>query len=795
MKTILFILLFAFWGIICFSQTYQITGTVVDNHSNKVSYAGVSLIQNDSVVRYAMTDENGNFLLISVEQGDYNLQIRLFGDTLFSKNIVIDKNIELGTIAVEQALKLKEVTVTARKKLIEQKTDRLIFNVENSIAASGGTALDVLNITPRISMKNDQFTMVGKSTMIVTINDRPLQISGNDLANYLKSIPSENIASIEVISNPPAKYEAEGNSGIVNIRLKTPKADSWNASLFSSYQQSTYATGNWGGRFTYQKNNLTIATNAAYMNGSDASLEKQTLYYPNETFYNNSNSRDFYKGFSGQFGIDYRLNKKWSVGAQYSGSFSKPETQRNITGTVMDLSSNPQQTLKTGLNNLSENNNNALNFHSIYNFNSSGKTLSLDADYFKYGKNQNQTFATNSYDADNTLIPDSYSSLNNTGQQNIENYSVKIDMLHPLKWLKLNYGGKISFTTTNNNLAYYDLSSGIPEYDNSLSNVFRYTENNQSLYLSAEKKWNEKWNLKLGLRLENTQTKGYSLTLDEEHDQNYTKLFPTAYLTYSPNDSHSFSLNYGKRISRPRFSMLNPFKRYISPYMSISGNPYLEPSFMNNIELNYMYKNNLNVTLYYSNETNGYSLVTVIEPDSIQLNSTMLNYYTNYSYGTYIGYTFNKFKWWESYLYGNAFYTVTHADYPGIPKKTEGWGASLSASNSFVLNTAKTFLGSLNLSYAFPSTYLNTKNKASFVTSIGLKYILNKKLTFSLSLNDIFKTNTQRWRVTNDGIPMDCYNYSDARYVTLAVSWRFGNNKINSRDPKTGNTEEKGRAR
>jgi len=794
MKTTIFILFFVIFGMTCFSQNYQITGSVVDNQSNKVSYAGVSLIQNDSVFQYDLTNENGNFLL-NAEQGFYTLQIRLFGNTLFSKNIVLNKNIDLGTISVEQTLKLQGITITARKKLIEQQTDRLVFYVDNSISAVGGNAIDVLSITPRIFIKNNQISMVGKSTMIVTINDRPLQISGNDLANYLKSIPSENIETVEVISNPPAKYEAEGNSGIVNIRLKTPKVNSWNTSLFSSYEQSTYGTGSLGGRFTYQKNNLTLLSNVSYINGSDGSLEKQTIYYPEQTFFEKDNGRDFYKGFSGQLGIDYRINKKLTAGAQYSGSFAKPKTESDNIGTITESNNNMQQSLKTGLEKLSNNNYNTLNFHSIYTIDSLGRKLSLDVDYFNYGKKQNQTYATNDYNVDNTLIADSYSSLNNIGQQNIENYSVKIDMLHPLKGLKLNYGGKISFTTTNNNLTFYDLSSGTPEYDASQSNKFRYSENNQSLYISGEKNFGKKWNIQLGLRLENTQTKGNSLTLKEIHDIYYTKLFPTAYLSYTPNNNQSFSLNYGRRISRPRFSMLNPFKTYTSPYISIEGNPYLEPSFINNIELDYTLKNNFHATLYYSNETNGYSLTTILDPNSILQKNTMFNFYANNNYGTNVSYTFNKFKWLESYLSGNTNYSVTHADYPGIPKNTEGWGASLSASNSFMLNTAKTFSGGLNISYYFPNTYLNTKNRASFFTSIGLRYIINKKITFNFSVEDIFRTNTQQWSKTNNEILTNYYNYSDARRVILSVSWFFGNNKINSYTPKTGNVEEKGRAR
>jgi len=794
MKTIfLIIFIFASFVINCFSQSYQIIGSVVDSQNQKVEYAGVFLIQNDSVLKYALTDENGGFLL-EAKRGNYDLKIQQFGEILFSQTIDLDKNIDLETIAVQQTLELKEVTIVARKKLIEQKSDRLIFHVENSISAKGGNALDVLSIVPRISFNNDQLSMIGKNNVIVTVNDRPLQISGNELVNYLKSIPTDNIASIDVISNPPAKYEAQGNIGIVNIRLKTPKVDYWNTALFSSYKQSTYATGNFGGRFTYRKKNLSISSNLSYMNGSDGSMEKQTILYPNETFYNKTDGRYFSKGFSGLFGIDYQLSKRLLVGVQYSGSFARPKTENYNIGTMMDLANNSQLNLKTNLKKLSKNNNNSANFHGIYNIDSLGRKISFDVDYFNYGRNQNQTYIANDYDSGNTLIADSYSSLNNIGQQNVENYSVKIDILHPLGELKLNYGGKFSFTTTNNDIDYYDLSSGISEYDNLQSNKFRYTENNQSIYISTEKKMSEKWNMQIGLRLENTQTKGYSLTLDEEHNKNYTKLFPTAYLTYTPNNKHSFSLNYGRRISRPRFTMLNPFSTYLNPYQSVEGNPYLDPSFINNIEFGYTFINNLNATFYYSNETNGYSLITILDPNSILQRNTMLNFYTNNDYGTNVSYTFKKFKWLESYLSGNANYSVTHADYPGIPKNTEGWGASINTSNSFVFNTAKTFLGSLNLSYLFPNTYLNTKNKASFIASIGLRYIMNKNLTFNLSLRDIFKTNTQRWNVINNEILMNYYNYSDVRRITLTVSWRFGNNRINSRDSKTGNTEEKNRA-
>jgi outer membrane receptor protein involved in Fe transport len=656
-KSVILALLLLLSGIGSYAQTFLIQGTVINSANEAaVGFAETILLQNDSVVKSAMTDENGYFSLLA-QAGNYTLFIRQFGDTLYIRDYVLSQNIDLGTVKVAvEAKMLQEITVTAKKKLVEQKTDRLVFNVENSISAIGGTALDMLKITPRLSMRNEKVTMIGKSGIRIMIDDRIVRLSGNSLANYLKSIDANNIKSIEIIANPPAKYEAEGNMGIINIRLKQTAPDSWSASVMSSYKQSEYGKGSVNGRFTYKKNKITVSSNVGYTNGSDGATETNIVYYPKQTFYNENSGRYFANAISGKFGIDYKFTKNLTIGLQYSGIYSEPESKSKNTGILTNPLGQLTETIKTNLNNAVKNNYNTFNFHTIYNIDSAGKKLTLDVDYFNYWKNNNQTYATTGYDNEGITVPNSFSSLNNTGKQIVENYSAKIDIEHPLQWIKLNYGGKLSRSTTNNSLEYYNLSSGSPVPDNENNNKFIYKENTQAIYISASKSFNKKWSAQSGLRMENTQTEGNSLTINRINENNYLRIFPTAYIAFTPDDNNSFSLNYGKRISRPRFSFLNPFRTYASTYSYSEGNPFLQPSSRHNVEFGYTFKN-LNISLYYSKAIDDYGFVTLVDTASLVQASSPLNYYTSDNYGVNVNCIFNKLKWIETTFSGNLSYS------------------------------------------------------------------------------------------------------------------------------------------
>ena len=266
-----------------FSQI-KISGQIKNEKNNPVEFIEIQLQNKDSIIfKSELTNAEGKFIL-ETEKGEYSLLVRQLGGIYHKQKINVNQDTYIGIINItEKEQQLQEVVITSKKKLIEKKVDRLVFNVENSISASGGDAIDALKLTPRVKVQNEQISMIGKSGMLIMIDDRIIQLSGDDLINYLKTLKSDDIKSIEVITNPPAKYNAEGNSGILNIKLKKAKNDAWNASVRTLYQQASYPTGAFGTGYNLQKNKITLTTNFTYSDGSNAPFESSVINYPNIT--------------------------------------------------------------------------------------------------------------------------------------------------------------------------------------------------------------------------------------------------------------------------------------------------------------------------------------------------------------------------------------------------------------------------------------------------------------------------------------------------------------------------------
>lgn len=781
--------------IMLFSQI-KITGRIVNKDNMPLENIEILMFNKDSIaLKSELTNHDGEFAILT-GKGDYSLGIRKFGVLLWKKKIELNQDLNLKIIKVnDQEQNLSEVIVKGKKKLIERKIDRLVFNVENSISITGGDAFDALKVTPSLSVQKDRINMIGKSNLMIMIDDRLTQLTGDDLVNFLKTIKSDDIKNIELITNPPAKYEAEGNSGLVNVKLKKAKPNSWSSSFRSSYKQSFYPTGSLGNGFNYQKNKTTVTTNINYTNGANYTQETQKIDYSTQNWNSGDDIKNHTNIVSGKIVVDYKINNKLTLGLQYSGGNSKPNINLRNLAILSDIYNNAtNQRIETNLYDNKNNINHSVNIHSIYDIDTIGRKVNLDIDYFNYQRKNNQVYSTNEYNSISNA--NSFASTNNTGKQNIENYSVKIDVEHPLKWVNLNYGGKLSFTKTNSNINYFNLSSGDPIFDSNKSNQFEYKENNQALYFSTTKKFaNSKWEVQFGLRFENTLAIGYSFTINQQNKIDYSKLFPTSYITYSPNENNIFSINYGKRINRPKYAILNPFREYSNPYSYIEGNPFLQPSTTHNISFDHTFKNNLNTSIYYSIENNGFGVITFINNGSLNQVTTSLNYYKSESMGLNESYVYNKYKGWESYNSANLSYTKTVSNDLSIEKVTEGFGAFISSNNSFIFNESKTFLGSLDFYYVFPSTILNSKNKSEYSTDFGFKYLtLNKLLVLNISFNDVFRTSKQRWSQKINNINFYSTNYEDVRKITLSISYKLGNNKLKNKETKESNSEEKGRA-
>ncbi|MBE7442427.1 MAG: TonB-dependent receptor [Flavobacteriales bacterium] len=772
---------------------HTITGKIIDENNQPLEFVVLTVMQNDSILKEEVVKEQGEFA-VSLPVGTYSFNIIYFGKIILTREVAVTQSVNLGNLqATIGSLTLGEFVLEDTKNLIERKVDRLVFNVENTVAASGGDALDLLKITPRVKVENDKIAMIGKSGMSVMIDDRIVQLSGEELVNYLKNIPSDNISSIEVITNPPAKYSAEGNSGLINIKLKKAINNSWSADLRSSYQQATYARGSVGGNFNYRKDKLSFYTNFYYSDGSNAYQTISKVDYQEVLLKESIDGRSYFQPLNVKLGLDYSISEKISMGFLVNGTKLFPNNSPSITTSklINQQTQEIDSLIKTNSIDNSENQRNSANYHLIFTLDTNGRKLSLDIDYFKINNQSNRYFESSTILNNGEISVGSFASANNTGNQQIENYSVNLDMEHPFKWATFNYGGRLTTTQTNNELLFFDLETGTPIFDDSQSNTFVFSENTQAAYFSAQKELTKKWEAKVGLRAENTNTKGKSITINQTNTIQYFQLFPTAYLSFVPNDSNSFSLNYGRRINRPSFSLLNPFRIIYNPYSFYEGNPFLLPSFSHNVELEYMYKDFWVNTLYFSKLENDFEQVSLVDSSSIVMRAVPKNFIENSTVGLTENITVNPFKFLKTNFSIDVFYSHTTSSKDFALNLLSGWNGGLSISNDITLNKSKTAF--FNVSYFYVTNGVSNldRNNDFDQLDVALKILFWKeKVKLTIAGNDLLSSNRPEYTSVTNGIKNSFRNYSDYRFFRISISYNFGGTPKDNEQRENKNSEE-----
>ncbi len=773
-----------------------ITGKVIDeaNHA-PLEFAEVVLTNAASeVIAGTILDSVGLFRLQAVP-GDYQLTVSYFGTGLYSESIQLQSNKDLGTLAVKNIQELDEVTVTAKKSLIQRKIDRLVFNVENSSQASQGDAMDVLQVTPGVRVQNDKINLIGKGSMRVLVNDKLVNLSGQDLANFLKTIRSEDIKSIEVITAPPAKYDAVGNSGLINIILKRARINSWNIRAYGAYRQRRFAGGDGGVNFDFNKRKLSIASSLSYWNRDYYQEQDDYAYFPDGLWYTSSPFKANIKGINGRLDLNYQISPKWSMGAQYMYAHNdfavtdKPYTpvyEYNSGDVLRYLQSEGTMDLKPKIH--------SINYNNEVKLDTSGKKISINLDYFIFNNPDTKTY--DGISVINNPTSKQYYRGVNTNSQDVANYAAKVDIEMPTSWAKLSFGSKFSSTRSLNDIEFFN-SGLVDDPITSFAkdkNDFKYDEMIEAGYISISKDLREKWSAQLGLRMEATQTTSVSDNLMLDVGRDYIKWFPTFYLSYKPAENATASFSYSRRIQRPGFFELNPNIYFINPFQTIEGNAFLQPAFIDNLELAYTYKNYV-ATVYYGYEDNMYSQVPLPNSTTNVIRFTNENFINTQRFGTSQNLTFDKVSWWSSNNSLDVNYTLFTFNLEGNPAAQKGINAQISTNNDFTLNTKKTLLSGVNYWYSFPSVEGIFDVKSASSLSLYLQFLLlDKKLSVTLRGNDLFKTSARRKETTINGVFQTARYYFDNRYFQVSISYQFGNTDISAKKHDTGNEDEKERA-
>ena len=756
-----------------FYYSQSIEGQISSNSKN-ISDAEI-MATKGNLKFFTVSDSEGKFHLDTKENGEFQIQIYHDGQSVLSEKINIQGNLQKNfTFSPPKTTEtqVETVTLSGRKKLIERKVDRLVFNVENSVAAQGLDAIEALGKTPMLRTTDTAISIAGKSSVAVMINDKMVNLSGDALINYLKTLRSDDIAKIEVITTPPAKYEAEGKSGLINIVLKKNTSLGWNASLQTSgnyyYGRPIVGTRS-GGTFNYQGKKLSVTTNLSTADN----IWMGNSYNNNQNFNDpdywntTTQSSNHFKYSGGNVKAEYKINDKNLVGISYNYSRTKSNEKADNTTNILN-GTNYSEFTSNANNTNKRNTHNATLFYDIK-LDSLGGKLGFSGNYLEYNSKANNFYntVTNVVTATNAQPANDY-----------KIYSGQVDFEKTIHKVKTEMGAKFTKFENYSIFNFYNLINDEAIFNSTRSNDFIYNEENYAAYASGSFDINEKWKAKLGLRYEYTRLKGYSPTENLTNKNEYGKFFPTAYVSYQPNDNHSFSVNYSRRIGRPYFGELNPFRYFTSEFEYSSGNPYLRPTFTNTIELGYVLKSNFNVTAYYNQTKDNYDRIQRFE-NGIKF-STTENFYNTERAGFNVSYNYNKIKWLETNVFVNAFYTSSKSFVTESVSKLEGYGADFTIDNTVFLKKDKSLAWNLGYWQDLPYKDGNTQYKNVSVLYTGMKIsLMEKNLIFNLFLNDILNTSRSKGTEYYSDFSSNYYYRSKTRSLNLSVTYKFGNSKVN----------------
>ncbi len=779
-------------------QTFSINGIIKDSQSiETVPYAKILLTTIDSSeIKIISSDSLGYFetkiifspvLLVRVKSIGYKDSTFIFHlDTLKNQ---IDIGVLILTPLYEQ---LDEVTVTAIRKMIIKKVDRIVFNVSQTLSSAMATnAFELLGITPLVRTTPESISIIGKNNVSIMVNDRLFPLSQNDLIVFLQSIPANNVDKIEVITNPPAKYDASGNGGLINIVLKKNKLLGTNGNIYSSYSQAFYGTTELGGAINYRKNKINLFTSVRVEDGLKKNVENMHIENLNEQSTLSTTRKNFKQVYSGSIGLDYSPNDKSIFGLLYNGSTNvSPKTDNSIFENKIGNQLISVYNSKGEMN--SETVNQSLNINYTHK-NKKGNTLTANSDYLFYSVQSSRNFQ--SIFQDSNLISTNTINKQNGLQQQTNIGTVSLDWDATTKWMNYSIGMKSTYIQTLYNNSSYNIINNINYFDSTQSNRFSYNEKTTALYFSGTKQVKNIY-VNVGLRAEYTNAIGYSKTLNSTNKFNYLQLFPTAYIMYEINNKESISFSYGRRINRPSYEALNPFRYYISPNNFTEGNPLLRPSYNHNFDLSYVYLNTYIFGATYSIQTEMMSQVPVFNNSDNTFAVVRRNIGNSQAYGVYAVIPFTVKKIWQSNLVLNYQRSVFYSNIDFLPDYKNQQQLYISLNNDFIFGKNNRYAFKILADMIpFPMQTDFIELNPSYVVNLAFRAkLLKEKALLSVGLNDLFFLSQPPMTSKFENTSIRTVNTYDTRNIKVYFSYSFGNNTLRAkRNRNLSNEDEKNR--
>jgi len=782
MKTYISILLL--FPVFIWSQ--NIKGHIENEDQEPISESSIEINESKSIF---YSDKEGNFSLEGISKFPVSIVVKKRDYQDYE--ITLEENEFLNIILKKDTVKsIESVTIKANKPLLKRKIDRLEFNIDKT-PLQNLNAWDILKSTPNILVKNEELSVRGNTQIIVTINDKKTLMTQEQLKQLLENTDGNNVSSVEVITNPPAKYEAQGGA-VINIKMKQNILSGYKGRISTRYTQATYAKGLIGTSQSYNTDKWQLTGNYNFVTGDYVRknfdvviFDKDKTRWESDMVRKTHAHEQHVYNFSGQ----YTLDSLSTVQFGFDG-YNAPNNNGhyNVPTNIYNTENNQLQS-----NYLTSNKkrqyNNSFNSYLVFDkkFGNNNLTWTNNSSTKRFRENQDVATLLN-FDGQ----PASNNRFANNSIQDISLLATQLDHRFSNDKFTLESGLKYSFVNNKNDLDFFDGTSGTLIPDLSKSNLFNYKENIFAAYISSEYKWN-KWEMKAGLRSETTLIKTNSDNPVVENKTTRTGLFPTFYLMYNLKEDQQLGFSYGKRIDRPNYDFLNPSKSYYNLYSYFQGDANLRSTIIHNLSLTYTVKD-WNFEAYYSYIKDPSMEISVQNPQTFE---TVYNY-TNIDHGQNLGANFSKSisikSFWKLNLFAMGEYQENY--FMGTDKilyKNDVFFYNANVSTQITLDKAKTW--DLNVSYVYNSKTIQGSfdiSSSQRTNVIINKKMFDKKLEAGLVFNDIFRTdkNTISTRYADQNQYFK--DYRDTQYFMINLKYNFGNQKV--KDAKAGRkTDEQNR--
>lgn len=802
-----FMLLFLIASSAAFAQgKVKITGQLIEQGTKQpLEFANVTVQKSDgTVVGGSLTDEKGGFL-IDVAPGIYDIKFDFISfkpQTITNKAVTEDTNLGIVTLAADVTT-LGEVQITAERTTVEIKLDKRVYTIGNDMMVKGGTISDVLDNVPSLSVDSEgNVALRGNQSVTILIDGRPSNLAGSNVAEVLRLLPADSVDKVEVITNPSARYDAEGGGGIVNIVLKKGKADGFNGSITAN----TGTPDNHGfmANLNLRSTNFNLFTNFGYnyrQNPGNAftnsryldRLTNETTGYIDET---RENER-LRKGYNASFGMEWFLDKTltWTNSVNFRRNTGGNQTDTYYENYLADRTFRN----KTWRYNDQDSKDNNVQFSTslVKKFDNEGHELKVDASVSK-NLDDESAIINNTTVAGVATAPNTFERTLNDRDE--DRALIQADYVLPFgKDSRFEAGYRGSFTTLETDARAERLNPDTNMWENNLdfTNFLQYKENVNALYVQYGSKIN-KFSYLLGLRWEDSDIDVNLLNTNELNNKKYNNFFPSAFLSYEFSESSNVSLSYSRRINRPRGRFLNPFSGLESNINVFRGNPDLNPAMTNAFDLGYLKRwrsVTLNASAYFNVTDDSYQFVRQIQgttPEGTPITlTTPINLAKEYRLGVEFNVNYTPYRWWRinsnlnffrNETEGDYFFTYTDPDtnevfdsYQNFDRTAFTWTARVNSKISLPWKLD----WQLNGNYTAPQNSPQGKRRgvASANTSLS-KDVLNEKATIALNVQDIFNSRKMK---SETYVPFQAESYSEMqwreRQITLSFTYRFNMTK------------------